>query len=72
MEIIKLQRIIQEFNLGVDSHVMQTLQLGGLFAVVPPYFPIYQYFATYTIFLYILLFKTMIFFPKFSFHWYGS
>ena len=36
-------------------------------AVSPPSFVIYHYFATYTILLYILFFKT-IFFSKFNFH----
>ena len=37
-----------------------------------PYFTIYHYFATHTTLLYILFFKTITFFPKFDFHWYGS
>ena len=73
----------KEFNSVVGSHVNITLSCElcswGVCeagwrgdAVSPPYFPVYYYFAIYIILLYILFLKTIIFFPKFNFQWYGN
>ena len=77
------QRIIQEFNLGVGSHVSITLWCElyswrvwgrkgrGHGCCNPPlillYITTWLYILIYTILLYILFFKTIIFFPKFNF-----
>ena len=67
------QRVTQEFNVSVGSHVsivMWTLQLRGWVeggrgdTVSPPNFAIYHYFAIYNILLYILFCKTIISFQK--------
>ena len=65
-----IQEIIQEFNLGVPSHARITLWCelcswgvgGGGWCCKPPphHIAIYDYFAVYTILLYILFFYSLI------------
>ena len=70
---IYIQRIIQEFNLSVGSHVSWGLWVGegdGCFKAPLPillYITIWLYILIYTLLLYILFFKTINFFPKFDF-----